>query len=207
MAGGGAALAVLGAGAAGVWRAAPLASDVSATVLDERALAYREEEDGRRVAEVRATLVRRRGGAVLSLAASAVGPAIEPPPDWRWRRGGNPVTARELTELPGRGLLEIETITESGACLRGSLRPARRGRLPERRARADATLDHLAEGADEWVVELLLVTPLLPPGRHETRVRASGEVRLRVETESDDSGGRILALEQVQARHGSAARP
>src|SRR5262245_53592917 len=76
-------------------RCAPAARGES--TLDTRRLLFREDEQPSRVvAEVTATLVRDREGALrLRFLASATGPHVDPAPGWEGVRGVNRITAEE----------------------------------------------------------------------------------------------------------------
>ena len=178
----------------------PEPEDTEAVVLDAVRFPYREHGDGRTIALLEARLERRgESGGELVLHASAVDPLVTPPRGFRYLRGENPITAREMRDLVAddgepRGL--VVTRDASGdEFARGGLAIAGLHRYGERVLLPDGTLDDVGARREPLPAAIRHATGTLPAGDWESALVLDGVPRLRVRFAFDADGGRIEALE------------
>ena len=84
----------------------------------------------------------------------------------------------------------------------GTVTTRTRGRIPERRQRADGTVDLDAQSANEYVLGIEAQSPLLTAGEHELYLEVKRIPRLRVDvlvvpTADGALSGTITAIESL----------
>src|SRR5262249_44117254 len=151
-----------------------------AVVLDACSYDYPEDEGtGRILAVITTVLERNDAGITLRVAASAIGPRLDPVPGWQGVRGGNRITAEEIESSVSKPRIRVETDAGGhGTPVLGSVRAGRRGRIAERRRLPDGSIDVTATTAAEYPIELVAETPPLADGRQHTRLVVDGKPRL-----------------------------
>lgn len=162
-------------------------------VLAEARFDYHEEHGtGRVVAEVNATLRSRGDGAELAFSTSALGSLVEPLPGFEHVRGANLQTAFELEALIAENALAIETHStgSDAAVIEGVLLPVELGTLPQRRMRADGSIDYDAQ-SPLLPLTARFVSGALPEGEWRSEVRVYGRVRLAIDFAFEDGVGEI----------------
>jgi hypothetical protein len=182
-------------------------------------LPYLDDVDGRRIARLEVFAPRSTGGdagsggASLKLVASATGPEVDPVSGYEGIGGDNRFTAEQIARiLDGSRRLRItarDLATGTTAPVR--LYAGAYGTVPQRRLRADGTIDHLAQSARRLPLDLRVEAGPFAAGRHELELSVDGEPRLRV-TLTRGPGGAIT-VDDVQglgahgARGGSPSPP
>jgi len=166
--------------------------------IDEAQLDFRDNDDGRRDADIRAVLEQRDGEVVLRVVSSAVGPSIEPVRGYRGRSGSNRITAEEIASLlKGRRLSVESRRVGADQVIPGIARAGRSGRVPERRIGADGRIDFEALSALEYPLELVVEIKASGSGLHEALWLVDGSPRLKVAVQVGEGGGRIVSIEAI----------
>ncbi|MCI0378649.1 MAG: hypothetical protein L0215_13665 [Gemmataceae bacterium] len=94
---------------------------------------YRDDRDGRALAEVQVRRVERDGEPAVEIVISAVGSNIDPVAGYPGVRGANRHTAEAFEHmLSGRFPVSVVTHRAGGEACVGSIRAGRRGALAER---------------------------------------------------------------------------
>src|SRR5262245_12470212 len=141
----------------------------SPEILHRLSAPYLEDDgSGRTLAHIDATLRRRDDGVHLEIDIDSVHPSVDPVPGFAGIAGSNRRTAFEIDELSRTGALAVVTSDASGRSIPGSSRSARRGAVPERRLRADGSLEVNALSPERLVLALKADSGPLGPGRYET---------------------------------------
>lgn len=151
---------------------------------------FEDERGGRVVAEIQAELHATPRGVELSGRIRATGDLVDPVPGFSGIRGGNRITAREMTTLHDERALAL---TDAAGHPAGTIRAARRGRIAERHVRADGTLDHDAH-SEPLLVELRFDAGPFTEGEHEVFLRVHEVPRLRIAFTITGEGAEITAL-------------
>lgn len=170
----------------------------SDTPLDGRDdLYYENGTSGRAIATVRTDLSRRGSReACLDLAIRATGPFVDPVPGFEGIRGANRITARELDDITRGRRISIATKSADGTAVHGSWRAGARGRIPQRKlVRGKVVWNGWSDR--EYVIELLLSSGNVGPGRHEMTVVVDRRDRLRVRFTFDGNRGTIDSIESL----------
>jgi len=173
-------------------------------VLAETRFDYHEEHGTDRVvAEVNATLRTRGDGVELAFSTSALGSHVEPLPGFEHVRGANMQTAFELEVLLAESALGIETRSTGAdaAVFEGDVLPAELGTLPQRRMRADGSVDYDARSPRVPFI-VRFVTGALPAGEWRSEVRVHGRVRLAIDFAFQDGVGEIRRVRDHFPRAG-----
>lgn len=172
-----------------------LANDREA--LDSARHDYRDHDDGRTNAAVRAAVRPEGDTTLLELTVSALGPLVEPPRGFEGISGANRITAEELEMLlDGRRTLSGETLhAATGMLDAGTFREGSRGRLPVRRLLCDGRIVYHGLTRDELPLELILQSRLDGDGDHWVTWRVDGIPRLRVTVEVHRGEARIVRID------------
>ncbi len=158
---------------------------------------FEDERSGRVVAEIQVDLHATPRGVELTGRIRATSDVVDPVPGFSGIRGGNRITAREMTTLHDERALAL---TDAAGRTAGTVRPARRGRIAERHVRADGTLDHDAQ-SEELLLELRFDAGPFAEGEHELFLRVHEVPRLRIAFTVTGEGAAITAL---TGRHADA---
>jgi hypothetical protein len=154
---------------------------------------YRDDHDGRRLADVRLQVVERGGARSLEMTISAQGPLVEPMPGFAGIRGGNRHTAEQLDNIAmGRIEFAVKTRRDGAAEGQGTWRVGRHGPILERRLRPDGHIDYWSPTPRDYPLELIVDTGKLVDGRHTMELWFDGIARLRIRY--DVAGDRVRPL-------------
>lgn len=172
------------------------------TVLDRRAADYYEDEGGGRIlADVESRILAGPGRHVRFEAdISATGPRVVPVPGFSGIIGANRITAEELKAIITERRWGVRVVDQSGRASAGTLVVTKSGPIPERRIRADGTIDEHGVSGEVFPLTARLSTPPLPEGRHLIELEVDGEPRLRALVRVFRHSARILELESLAAR-------
>ncbi|MEM7395997.1 MAG: hypothetical protein AAF492_26995, partial [Verrucomicrobiota bacterium] len=165
-----------------------------------RVFDYRDDEDLKINAEVRATLSFQKDGlGRLQLNLSAKAPFVDPQPGFDGLRGYNRHTAWQLEGLTDpHGLFYFAVFKEDGAFVSGHQEVTRTyGPIPERRLREDGSIDYFHLPSRPSVLRITTSTALLPTGRYTAEIWARNEPRMRLHFEIAGGTGRIHRFENV----------
>lgn len=155
---------------------------------------FRDDQDGRVLAEVRA----RVEGLKLTVEVRAYGPRVEPPLGFEGRGGENVQAARELARGIAAGTLRVET----PAAVREALRPSGSGAFALRRydAGRKAIVDATSEVLPRSVRYEAELTPTSARRRFWTEFRAGGALRLVLHGAIHGARAQLLRFEPERHR-------
>ena len=167
-------------------------------VEPDRRFHFKDDHDGRRLADIRLRLIERDGKRSLEMTIAAVGPSVEPIPGWTGVYGANRHTAEQLEYIvSGRVLFVVKTQSDAASPWQGSWREGRRGAIPERRLGADGRIDFFAVTPREYPLELIADTDGVHEGRQMTELWFNGAPRLRVSYVVAGDAVRIVNFESL----------
>lgn len=171
-------------------------------LLDELVGDYLEDAPAaRRVAEVRAGLLRRGGELHARILVSAQGARVDAVPGLSGVQGHNLRTAEELHRLLRDGRLAfVLRGGEPVSDVQGSVAVSRVGRLPVRSI-VDGSLQMRGATRAEWPLEVAFEAGPLTGGEWRAYVLADEVPRLRVVFEIDGDGGRVAELRSLGQFH------
>ncbi|MCI0637898.1 MAG: hypothetical protein L0Y70_02410, partial [Gemmataceae bacterium] len=142
---------------------------------------YRDDRDGRALAEIHVRRVERDGEPTVEIVISAEGANIDPVAGYPGVRGANRHTAEAFEHmLSGRFPVRVETRRAGGETFVGSIRAGRRGTIAERVVGPDGQLEPAAGTPREYPLELVVDTHARGSGSFQTDVLLHGATRLRV---------------------------
>ena len=169
---------------------------------------YFDDADGRRIARLTLIAPSDPGAAPLRLVVSATGATVEPIAGYEGIAGANRYTAEQFGRLlDGTRPLSIRARdAAAGDAAPGPVRvfAPRYGRVPQRRQRADGTIDYLAlNPGGNLPLELHVEVGPMEVGRHEFDLVVDGVPRLRLALRREAVGIRFEGIESLTAH----ARP
>ena len=181
--------------------------DQAVRILAREKAVYREDATTRRpVAEVGVDVLDGDSGAILTVALSASGVAVDPVRGHTGFGGFNAITARELTRLVKSGGLRLHLEREEDS-LRAAffVQQVWRGRVPVQRFDPEQGLvsDDLRGGP--WVTAVEMKSSPLLPGTWRAALFADGRLRMRVRVVVRKRGASVLEVESVA--HGRPGMP
>jgi hypothetical protein len=166
------------------------------------AFPYFDDADGRRIARLELVAPSDAGASPLRLVVSATGAAVEPIAGYEGIAGANRFTAEQLGRiLDGTRPISIR-VRDRATGVDGSARifAGRYGRVPQRRQRADGTIDYLAlSPGGNLPLELHVEAGPLSFGRHDVELIVGGEPRLRLTLRRTAGGIRFEGVQSLGA--------
>ena len=142
---------------------------------------FRDEVLGHVVAELETDFIDDQ----LHLNISARSPRIGGYRSYRHVHGSNRLTARVLrTMVDGVSLIELHD--QTGRLIPATLKPTEE-KLPERRLNLDGSMNYLAMTQEDFIVQLEVVSEVLPKGSYQIDLFLQNQLRLQIKFQVNDN--------------------